>query len=150
MIIHRYRIWTLFVLLLLARTVSVADNDKVFYVYNASNGLADNSAQTINCTKTGRLVITTMGQINFYDGQQFTYIDPTTENTYPLEKYNGHSHLYFDLHHHIWLKKRHQLSCVNLTKEMFAENIVDEFKALGMEEVIVLTGSDAVTVPPEV
>ena len=112
----------------------MADNDKVFYVYNASNGLADNSAQTINCTKTGRLVITTMGQINFYDGQQFTYIDPTTENTYPLEKYNGHSHLYFDLHHHIWLKKRHLLSCVNLTKEMFAENIVDEFKALGMED----------------
>ena len=131
---RKCRILFLLLGLLLARTVSVADSDKRFYVYNAANGLADNSAQTINCTKTGRLVITTMGQINFYDGQQFTYIDPTTENTYPLEKYNGHSHLYFDNNHHIWLKKRHQLSCVNLTKEMFANNIVDEFKALGMED----------------
>ena len=131
---RKFRILILLLGLLLARTVSVADIDKMFYVYNAANGLADNSAQTINCTKTGRLVITTMGQINFYDGQQFTYIDPTTENTYPLEKYDGHSHLYFDTYHHIWLKKRHQLSCVNLTKEMFAENIVDEFKAFGMED----------------
>ncbi|MBP5798436.1 MAG: helix-turn-helix domain-containing protein [Prevotella sp.] len=133
MICRKCRILFLLLGLLLARTISAADSDKRFYVYNAANGLADNSAQTINCTKTGRLVITTMGQINFYDGQQFTYIDPTTENTYPLEKYNGHAHLYFDTHHHIWLKRRHQLSCVNLTREMFAENIVDEFKALGME-----------------
>ena len=120
--------------LLLVTVVSVADNDKVFYVYNAANGLADNSAQTVSCTKTGRLVITTMGQINFYDGQKFTFIDPTTENTYPLSKYNGHAHQYFDKHHHLWLKKRHQLTCVNLTKEMFVHNIVDEFKNLGMTD----------------
>ena len=57
--------------LLLTTVISAADGDKCFYVYNASNGLADNSAQTIHCTHTGRLVITTMGQINFYDGQKF-------------------------------------------------------------------------------
>ena len=120
--------------LLLATVVSVADSEKSFYVYNAANGLADNSAQTVNCTKTGRLVITTMGQINFYDGQKFSFIDPTTENTYPLSKYNGHAHLYFDKHHHLWLKRRHSLTCVNLTKEMFVHNIVDEFKNLGMSD----------------
>ena len=120
--------------MLLTSMNSVADREKLFYVYNAANGLADNSAQTINCTKTGRLVITTMGQINFYDGQQFTYIDPTTENTYPLSKYNGHAHLYFDRYHHLWLKKRHSLTCVNLTREMFVESIVEEFKELGMED----------------
>ncbi|MBO4721005.1 MAG: helix-turn-helix domain-containing protein [Prevotella sp.] len=120
--------------LLLATVVSVADNEKVFYVYNAANGLADNSAQTVSCTKTGRLVITTMGQINFYDGQKFIFIDPTTENTYPLSKYNGHAHQYFDKHHHLWLKTRHQVTCVNLTKEKFVHNIVDEFKDLGMTD----------------
>ena len=56
-----------------------------FYVYNASNGLADNSAQTIYCTKTGRLVITTMGQINFFDGNNFIFIDPSSENIYSLD-----------------------------------------------------------------
>lgn len=120
--------------LLWVTVASVADSEKSFYVYNAANGLADNSAQTVNCTKTGRLVITTMGQINFYDGQKFSFIDPTTENTYPLSKYDGHAHLYFDKHHHLWLKKRHSLTCVNLTKEMFVHNIVDEFKELGMTD----------------
>ena len=120
--------------LLLTSAVAMADSEKTFYVYNAANGLADNSAQTVNCTKTGRLVITTMGQINFYDGQKFSFIDPTTENTYPLSKYNGHAHLYFDDNHHLWLKRRHSLTCVNLTKEMFVNNIVDEFKELGMTD----------------
>ena len=122
------------VLMLLATVTAGADSEKLFYVYNAANGLADNSAQTVHCTKTGRLVITTMGQINFYDGQRFTFIDPTTENIYSLAKYNGHAHLYFDNHHHIWLKRRHQLTCVDLTREQFAQNIVNEFKAFGMED----------------
>ena len=125
----------LITLLMLWATVAAgADSEKLFYVYNAANGLADNSAQTVHCTKTGRLVITTMGQINFYDGQRFSFIDPATENTYPLPKYSGHAHLYFDKHHHLWLKKKHQLTCVNLTQEMFVHNIVDEFEALGMED----------------
>ena len=132
--IRRIHTLTLLLGMLLTAIDSLAGQDKFFYVYNAANGLADNSAQTVNCTKTGRLVITTMGQINFFDGQQFTYIDPTTENTYPLSKYNGHAHLYFDRYHHLWLKKRHSLTCVNLTREMFVESIVNEFKELGMND----------------
>ena len=132
--IRLQRILILFCFSLFVISHTIADNERIFYVYNAADGLADNSAQTINCTKTGRLVITTMGQINFFDGQHFSYIDPTTENTYPLSKYNGHSHIYFDKYHHLWLKKRHSLTCVNLTKEMFVGNIVDEFHELGMDE----------------
>lgn len=132
MVIHKRRIVILLLGMLLKCITSAAYQERSFYVYNAANGLADNSAQTISCTRTGRLVITTMGQINFFDGQQFTYIDPTTENTYPLSKYNGHAHLYFDKYHHLWLKKRHSLTCVNLMREMFVESIVEEFKGLGM------------------
>ena len=68
----------------LVTTLCMQGAEQRFYVYNATNGLADNSAQTILLTASGRLVITTMGQINFYDGNRFTYIDPTTENIYPL------------------------------------------------------------------
>ena len=120
--------------LLLAIFEAGAAESRVFYVYNAANGLADNSAQTITCTKTGRLVITTMGQINFFDGQQFNFIDPSSENIYPLSHYNGHYHLYFDKYHHLWLKHKHTVTCVNLTTEQFVENVVDEFRALGMED----------------
>ena len=88
---NRRSLLTRLMLLLVALTagLQVQADEPRFYVYNASNGLADNSAQTIYCTKTGRLVITTMGQINFFDGNNFTYIDPSRENTYHLSNYTG-------------------------------------------------------------
>ena len=121
-------------ILLLNVSNSSAEERRAFQVYNAANGLSDNSAQTITCTKTGRLVITTMGQINFFDGQQFSYIDPSSENLYPLSNYKGNDHLYFDNYHHLWLKNTHTVTCVNLIKEAFVNNIEDEFHALGMDD----------------
>ena len=54
--------------LLLTGTVSMAEVSKRYFRnYSAADGLADNSAHTLSCTRTGRMVITTMGQINFYD-----------------------------------------------------------------------------------
>ena len=67
---------------------------RYFRNYSAADGLADNSAQTIACTRTGRMVITTMGQINFYDGQGFSFIDASEEDFYPLSSYTGNYHLY--------------------------------------------------------
>ena len=101
--------------------------------FNASNGLADNSAQTIKCTKTGRLVITTMGQINFFDGQKFSYIDPSEEDKYELADYRGNYHLYFDIYHHLWLKDRHSVTCVDLLTEKFTSSIDSLFKEFGMQ-----------------
>ena len=100
---NRRSLLTRLMLLLVALTagLQVQADEPRFYVYNATNGLADNSAQTIYCTKTGRLVITTMGQINFFDGNNFTYIDPSRENTYHLSNYTGNYHLYFDRFHHL-------------------------------------------------
>lgn len=110
--------------------------DERFYVYNATNGLADNSAQTIYCTKTGRLVITTMGQINFFEGNNFTYIDPSQESAYPLPDYRGNYHLYFDRYHHLWLKDRHSVTCVNLTTERFVDSIEKVFEEFGCNETV--------------
>ena len=133
----KYNRWknvcTLMVLCLLTTLNALAADEKRFYVYNAASGLADNSAQTIVCTKTGRLVITTMGQINFFDGNNFTIIDPSSENLYPLKNYKGHAHLYFDRNHHLWLKGRGNVTCVNLITEKFVDSIDEEFKKLGID-----------------
>ena len=83
--------------LLLTGTVSMAEVSKRYFRnYSAADGLADNSAHTLSCTRTGRMVITTMGQINFYDGQRFSYINTAEENLYPLSNYSGNYHQYFD------------------------------------------------------
>ena len=130
----KYLLTCLFVGILLMPSVPVSARDMRFYVYNAANGLADNSAQTIHVTKTGRLVITTIGQINFFDGQTFTYIDPSSENLYPLPNYTGNYHLYFDKFHHIWLKNTHNVTCVNLTTERFVDSIDKVFEEFGVTD----------------
>ena len=132
MSIKRNFVWLIICFLLVSTDAIPAKNNR-FYVYNAANGLSDNSAQTINCTKTGRLVITTMGQINFFDGQSFTYIDPSTENIYPLSNYSGNYHLYFDRYHHLWLKDTHSVTCVNLTTERFVDSVDDVLEEFGVD-----------------
>ena len=123
---------------LLACVVSVmaVPSRRVFFAYNAKDGLADNSAQTLRCATSGRLVVTTMGQINFFDGNRFTYIDPSKENMYSLPSYSGNYHVYVDKYHHLWLKNTHTVSCVDLLTEMFVGSIEDVFREFGIHETI--------------
>ncbi len=127
------RMFFLLVCCLLAFTGMQAQEDRrIFYTFDASMGLADNSAQTLMCTKTGRMVISTIGHVNFYNGDAFTHIDPQPEDVFPLPKYNGHYHLYFDTHHHLWLKDKRSVTCVNLLSEHFIQDIGGVFRELGM------------------
>ena len=105
-----------------------------FEKFNAADGLADNSAQTIYCMETGQLVITTMGQINFYDGVKFSYLDRGEETVYPLSDYKGNYHIYFDNYNHLWLKDKHMVTCVDLLDDRFVSSIEEEFKNLGMQK----------------
>lgn len=106
--------------------------DRRFRVINASDGLADNSAQTIRCTFSGRMVVSTIGHINFYDGSGFTHIS-ADDRHYPLPGYLGHYHLYFDDSHHLWLKDKGIVTCVNLMTEHFVEDIAGIFRSHGVE-----------------
>ena len=123
---------------LLACTLSImaVTSRRVFQAYNASHGLADNSAQTIRCATSGRLVITTMGQINFFDGNRFTFIDTEKENMYPLPRYSGNYHVYVDKYHHMWLKNTHTVTCVDLLTEMFVNSVEEVFREFGIDEVV--------------
>jgi AraC-like DNA-binding protein len=80
------------------------------------------------------MVITTIGHVNFYDGANFVHIDPKTEDDFPLPKYSGHYHIYFDKHHHLWVKDKHKVTCVDLLKEKFISNVDSVIKGMGMKE----------------
>lgn len=110
------------------------DDEHAFFVFDASNGLAANSAQTILCTKTGRMVITTIGHVNFYDGYSFDHIAPRETDLYPLEKYTGHYRLMFDNHHHLWLKDKNTVACVDLTMERIVHDVKSVFQELGIKK----------------
>lgn len=133
----RRKLYLILCLMQLLSLRAMADrSERLFEYFNASDGLADNSAQVIKCTRTGRMVTATMGQINFFDGQKFTYIDPTEENVYPLEYYQGKYHLYFDKCHHLWLKNKQSVTCVNLTTEKFVNSVTDEFLKFGFSKTV--------------
>lgn len=99
------------------------DGKRVFRPITAADGIADNSAQTIKCTKSGRITITTLGNINFYDGGRFSYVGMAGEEIYKLADYHGHYHLYFDDYHHLWLKSSSGVTCVNLSVERYISNM---------------------------
>ena len=116
--------------------VKANDDSRTFETMNAANGLADNSAQTIVCTKTGRMIITTLGNVNFYDGVSFSHIDTDQKYEYGLVNYRGNYHLYFDKHHHIWLKNTGKTTCVNLTTEHFVTNVQEVFTEFGINRTV--------------
>lgn len=107
-------------------------SNREFTVINAANGLADNSAQTLVATWSGRMIITTIGHVNFYDGNSFSHVNSDHSETYRLNSYEGNYHTYFDNNHHFWLKDKHKLSCVDLLTEQFVSNISSIFKAEGV------------------
>lgn len=129
------RLYGLIMVFLLSSLTALAEDstrDRRFRVINAADGLADNSAQTIKCTFSGRLVVSTIGHINFYDGSGFTHIS-SGDSRYLLPKYKGHYHLYFDDSHHLWLKDKGMVTCVNMLTEQFVSDIGSIFQAQGVK-----------------
>ena len=129
------RLYGLIMAFLLSSLTALAEDstrDRRFRVINAADGLADNSAQTIKSTFSGRLVVSTIGHINFYDGSSFTHIS-SGDSRYLLPKYKGHYHLYFDDSHHLWLKDKGMVTCVNMLTEQFVSDIGSIFQAQGVK-----------------
>ena len=129
------RLYGLIMVFLLSSLTALAEDstrDRRFRVINAADGLADNSAQTIKSTFSGRLVVSTIGHINFYDGSGFTHIS-SGDSRYLLPKYKGHYHLYYDDSHHLWLKDKGMVTCVNMLTEQFVSDIGSIFQAQGVK-----------------
>ena len=59
----------------------------LFTTINASQGLSDNQIRYILQLPDGRMVFTTSGNVNLYDGVHFSYLHRTTEYVYPLNQY---------------------------------------------------------------
>ena len=110
------------------------DEDLVFYSYDASNGLADNSVQIVRSTRTGRVLIFTIGHINFYDGDSFTHIDPSERDVIDLPGYKGGYQMFFDKYHHLWGKNRGKLACVDLLTERFMPDVKSVLREMGVKK----------------
>lgn len=113
------------------------DTSRRFTVINASDGLADNSAQTILSLPDGRMVMTTMGYINIYDGIDFTHINTEKGDFFTLPNYTGNYHLYLDNANRMWLKNKQTVTCVDLLTEQSIADIEGIFRAEGVNTSVV-------------
>ena len=127
------RVFTVLMLLLNSLNIEAFEG-RTFQVINASNELADNSAQVLVCTKTGRMIISTLGNLNFYNGASFTHIGTRQDYQYLLPRYSGNYQLSFDRKHHIWLKNTHSVTCVDLLMEEFVADVDSVIKGMGCTE----------------
>lgn len=127
---------TLLLALFAMLPVMAVENSRVFKVLNASDGLVDNSAQMLVCTKTGRMIISTIGNLNFYDGHIFTHADLRQEFQYQLPLYFGGYRMAFDNYHHLWVKNTNVTACLDLMLESYSENVDSIIHAMGCADAV--------------
>ncbi len=123
----------LFILLCLALPTSAQKIEKVeyFQVLNTRQGLSDNNILQMMQLPDNRLAVRTQKGIDIYDGRQFRFIPLSAGQAQRIDKYEGQTHLYADNHHRLWIKERHQVSCVDLNQgkvvELSLEAVEDLF-----------------------
>lgn len=112
----------------------VQANDFAFTPIDVSKGLSDNQIRYILQLPDGRMVFTTNGNINFYDGTRFKYVHRDSRHIYPLSKYDGFYRIYRTGDSLLWVKDNHKLLCLNLYKEQYITDIAERFRSRGITE----------------
>ena len=115
-------------------TFFAQSNDYVFTPINVSHGLSDNQIRYISQLADGRMMFTTSGSVNIYNGARFSYIHRTDQSVYRLSKYNGFYRIYQDANSFLWIKDYNRLYCINLKTEQYVENLETYFAKQGVSE----------------
>jgi AraC-like DNA-binding protein/ligand-binding sensor domain-containing protein len=89
---------------------------------DASDGLSDNRVTSMVELPDGRMLVTTEGCLNIYDGNKFRHFHSVNQPWVTLKKYHGHYHLYTDSERRLWIKDWQRVWCLNLNTECFVSN----------------------------
>lgn len=98
-----------------------------FTSITAEDGLCDNHVMHILQLPDNRMLFTTSGNINVYDGVQFRHIHRTDIAPYYLMGYRGAYHVYVDMNHKVWIKTSHHLMCFDLERNEYVRDIPSLF-----------------------
>lgn len=107
--------------------------DFVYTPIDVSHGLSDNQIRYILQLPDGRMVFTTSGNLNLYDGVYFKYIHRTSRHIYPLRGYNGFYRIYQSKDSLLWIKDTHKLMCVDLVREQYIPDLNRFFTNRGIK-----------------
>lgn len=123
----------LYLIVILAISQSAfSEKHYVFSLLDASDGLSGNKVRNIAQLPDGRMVFTTEGQMNIYDGTSFTYLHYNSQNICRLSEYSGFNHTYIDNRGYMWFKNNHTLMIADSGKEAFLEHPDSLFTQFGI------------------
>lgn len=109
-----------------------AQQQFVFTTIDSKNGLSENRVRTILQLQDGRMVITTEGVTNIYDGTSFKYLHPRASIS-PLSGYSGFHHGYVDKDY-VWIKDRGKLMLIDIKQERFVSKPDSVLSQMGIKE----------------
>ncbi|WP_321436463.1 ATP-binding protein [uncultured Bacteroides sp.] len=107
-----------------------------YFSINTDDGLSENNVRNITQLPDGRMVITTNGLINIYNGTNFSYMHFKESDIYPLKSYDGFHHSYLDESGRMWLKISHGLILIDFQKDKVESNLNKVLKELGFNYAI--------------
>lgn len=122
--------------LLLCFCVSLnAQQSFVFTAIDSKNGLSENRVRTILQLQDGRMVITTEGVTNIYDGTSFKYLHLKGNTISRLTGYSGFHHGYVDKEY-VWIKDKGKLMGIDIKQERFVSKPDSVLFKMGIREPI--------------
>ncbi len=101
---------------------------------DVSHGLSDNRVQHILQLPDGRMALTTLGNINIYDGRGFRYIHRSDSDVHTLDTYGGAYHVYVGEGDLLWVKDHHRVWCLDLRHERYLHRPADVFRQMGLHD----------------
>lgn len=112
-----------------------AQQSFVFTAIDSKNGLSENRVRTILQLQDGRMVVTTEGVTNIYDGTSFKYLHLKGNTISRLTGYSGFHHGYVDKEY-VWIKDREKLMGIDIKQERFVSKPDSVLSGMGIREPI--------------
>lgn len=122
-------------LLLCFCVTTTAQQPFVFTSTDSKNGLSENRVRTILQLQDGRMVVTTEGVTNIYDGTSFKYLHLKGNNISRLTGYSGFYHGYVDKEY-VWIKDKGKLMGIDINQERFVLNPESVLASMDIHEPI--------------
>ncbi len=114
--------------------LSIYSQAGIYSRLDVSDGLSDNQVAHILQLEDGRMVFTTHGNINLYDGMNFHYIHRSDSSIYELNNYHGAYHVYIGEDDLLWVKDFKRVWCLDVKHEQYLDSPERIFMMYGLRE----------------
>lgn len=115
---------------------AVGTEGLVFTRVNISGGLANPQVQHILQAEDGRMIITSYGFVDIYDGARFRHIATNDSIQTDLKDCNTPYTVYTDSHDRVWFKRWFKGRCLDLRSERYIQPLDSLFRKQGIRTTV--------------